>query len=199
MAPEVYDIKDFLQIGGTDVGEKVKHTISENQSYNESGQIDIHVSTYIPVPEGGTGSEKIISYPWVSSIKPAYITMSTKAQKIARSPFAKAILQELTWMRDNQVPGTAEIAPKAYRLFTLIQDYTERRFSDPFSSYLNALFDGLCSDDRWADIDQKGYAQIEEITRHLASQRLDDYHKVDKAIMQLEALGINTTPYGFED
>ena len=127
------------------------------------------------------------------------VPVSAEVQRIARSPFVKAMIRELSWLRRNQSPGTPKASPRVHRLLSLIQDYADRHFSDPFSSYLNAVFDGLCVDNRWVDLQPEQYGRIEETTRRLAGRRLFDYCHVDKAIGQLVEIGLDTTPYGFAD
>ncbi len=200
MVADVLHDENTLQLtvgGAVDNGAEIPE--QQERVSDESGHTNLEALTYSPRQDQGTGSESIISGPWPSAAVQTAGSTGADAQRIARSPFAKAIVRELSWLRNNQIPGSAEVSPRVHRLFSLIQDYVERRFSDPFSSYLNAVFDGLCSDNRWADLDPAQYGRIEEITRKLAGQKLFDYRSVDKAIAQLEALGVDTTPYGFED
>lgn len=116
-----------------------------------------------------------------------------------RNPFAKVILSELEWVAKNQEQGQPAAAPRIARLLRVMRDYTLRYHDDPFASYLNALYDGLTADDFWIQIPRDTYLAILAITRKLAGISLSDFRQVDKAIADLEGLGLDTTPYVLED
>ena len=191
--------RDLQQTAGTMFEPSEKKQQSLESVSSDIGSMHTIALTHIPKVDDGTGSDKASSSLWNSAANAVRLSMSEDVQRIARSPFAKVIIENLSWLRDNQMPGLPDASPKINRLFSLIQDYVERRIADPFSSYLNALFDGLCSGNRWVDLTSNQYGQIAEITQKLARQTLTDYNKVDKAIAQLEAVGVDTTPYGFEN
>ena len=68
--------------------------------------------------------------------------------------------------------------------------------NDPYSKVVMALYDAMVFDNRWADYTSEQYGRAHNTLMQLAKQTNVDRTKVGKAIVQLESLGFNTTPYG---
>jgi hypothetical protein len=66
---------------------------------------------------------------------------------------------------------------------------------DPFVEVLMALHDALAFENRWAEYSATQYEGARKIIRKLVlPKRLSD-EKAEKAMMELERLGFDTTPF----
>ena len=60
-----------------------------------------------------------------------------------------------------------------------------------------ALYDGLIFEDRWSELEPRQYEGLHQIFSHLALNRELDDDEVATAIMAIERVGVNTSPYPF--
>lgn len=151
-----------------------------------------------------TDSEKDQSDSFTSAIVPEFRfepniriieeKMTIRATTIIRTHYTSKIIQALDYLSENQT-GEEDSLPQMYNLFKNLKIYTEEYFSDPFASFLSALYDGLVFEDFWQLIKPETYKRIAEIVKSLNNNSNLDYEKIDKKIDELEKLGIDTTPF----
>jgi len=114
-------------------------------------------------------------------------------QKIVRSHFMKDILDALEELQENAF--TSHMISSVDRILTTIRDLEDYSDQDSILEVLFAFYDALVADNSWANYSSEQYKGVKELLQRLANKatiRVDD---IEDAIMKLENLGFDTTPY----
>lgn len=133
------------------------------------------------------------------STKPA--TGKTENQKelkdaLLLSHYSKQISGHLM-----QLAELAESALAFGAIAKLLNDLTscsDALRANNFSLFSTALHDALASDDKWCGYSRTQYKEVAALFKEAASGG-NSYPKISRAIMHLEALGFNTTPFELYD
>lgn len=118
-----------------------------------------------------------------------------KAQKIIRAHFIGKILPLFEWVSEYHVANKSGSSNHISRAFYFILKLYKENHGDPFSSYLIALHDGLSYQHRWIEVERKTYKIIVHQIKSMMNRDFSDYKEIDKQILELEKLGIDTTPF----
>lgn len=121
---------------------------------------------------------------------------SAIAQKIIRVHYSKSILRTIKSIITLHSKGKLSASNGISELFKIIIKYAKENRDDPFTGYLLALFDGLSYNNAWISLENKKFIEIDKQIKLLCERNIDDYALINKEIMKLEDMGINTTPYG---
>ena len=119
---------------------------------------------------------------------------SQKATSIIRTFYTNKMKESLEWLSMNHktaLESTPYIQPLLENLKIYKQDY----FTDPYSSFVSALYDALVFNDSWMQLDREKFKQLLTIIIPLSNNRNLDYNTVDRAINKVEQLGLDTTPF----
>jgi len=117
------------------------------------------------------------------------------AVRILRKHFVEIIIADLKGIQRNAgKPSSAVYAESLLRTMRQVRDLTS---SDPFSAVVVALHDALAYKNRWADYRADQFEQARAIIAKYANQEVFP-DKVEKAIMELESAGFDTTPFEVE-
>lgn len=119
---------------------------------------------------------------------------SQLALKVIRTHYSKELIINLEWLAVNHEPNNPTSIPYISALLSLMKEYFDNFFHDPFSSFLIALYDGLTHNNEYLNLENTSYRKLFDFVKALNNQELD-YKRIDKYIFKLEELGINITPY----
>lgn len=119
---------------------------------------------------------------------------SQTATSIIRTFYTNKINESLEWLSKNH-EAPIESTPYIQPLLENIKEYKDDYFEDPFSSFLSALYDSLVFNNSWINLKKGQFAQLIKIMIPLNNNPKLDYENIDKAINQLEILGLDTTPF----
>ncbi|MBI4324086.1 MAG: hypothetical protein HY674_02360 [Chloroflexi bacterium] len=114
------------------------------------------------------------------------------AQRIIRKHFVETTLDDLRRMQDHS--GQPSASNYVQHLFKTIRQARDIAGSDPFLAVLIALHDALAYENRWADYSASQYDGALHVLAKYANQDVFP-EKIEKAIMELEDLGFDTTPF----
>lgn len=117
-----------------------------------------------------------------------------KPNRMIRTEYTEKIVTSLKWLIENHESNNQSI-PYMNKLQKAIIRFIDSHFEDPFSSFLTALYDGLINENIWICLSKESYKTILDILVKLNNDPKIDYDKVDKCIVELEKLGLETTPY----
>ncbi len=115
-------------------------------------------------------------------------------QKIARTFYTKKICDSLEWLSQNH-ETPMDSTPYIQQLLENLKMYKDDYFTDPFSSFISALYDSLVFNDSWINLKKEQFVQLINIIIPLNNNPKLDYDKIDKAINKLEELGLDSTPF----
>ena len=118
------------------------------------------------------------------------------AQHILRVHLAKQVLLSLREIQPYcHTPRAAFYANNLFRNIRTMRDLL------PFDPYLElalALHDALAYENNWANYNASQYQAMYQVLKNLLHQKHLPSRKVEKAIVELETLGLNTTPFSLE-
>lgn len=120
---------------------------------------------------------------------------TTKATSIIRTHYSRKIYEKLTWLSEN-FESTVEALPIWQELLEVLFDFKDNNFEDPFSAFISGLYDGLVNNDSWINLISSDFKVILKLIKSLNNNKNLDYDKIDKALMDLEDIGLDTTPFG---
>ncbi len=119
---------------------------------------------------------------------------SESAVRIVRTFYTKKINASLEWLSMNHETAMSS-TPYIQPLLENLKEYRDEHFTDAYSSFLSALYDALAGDDSWVKLRREDFAEIMKIVTSLNNRRKLDYDTIDKAINELEELGLDSTPF----
>lgn len=137
-----------------------------------------------------TTYESVITFPSYYEIK----EKSESAVRIVRTFYTKKINASLEWLSTNHKTPMSS-TPYIQPLLDNLKKYRDEHFVDPYSSFLSALYDALVSDDSWMKLKREDFAELIKIIIPLSNRRQLGYDTIDKAINELEKLGLDSTPF----
>lgn len=112
-----------------------------------------------------------------------------------RERFTAELLEDLKLLEGSV--GTYEAMHPANRLLHNLRDLRDLLPCDPYVEVAMALYDGLVFEDRWAELEAEQYEGLSAVFSRLVRDRELDDDEVANAIMAIERLGVDTTPYPF--
>jgi len=121
---------------------------------------------------------------------------SENAQQILRAHFAKEILRSL-----EQLAGCAAEPIAARYAGIMLRAMRTLRDMNPYDPYVEvamALHDALAFENRWAQVPGERYRGALDVLKKLHRLRRIDNAKAEKAIVDLEEIGFDTTPFAAE-
>jgi len=116
-----------------------------------------------------------------------------KAQLILRTHFAKQILTDLKKIQEHFENISAAIYVDS--LLRKMRAMEELSPYDPYIEVVAALHDALAYKDNWDKFDAEQYKGAYQILKELANRHRIDNDIAEKAIIKLENLGFDTTPF----
>ncbi len=121
---------------------------------------------------------------------------SENAQQILRAHFAKEILRSLEQLADCAgEPIAARYAGTMLRAMRTLRDINPY---DPYVEVAMALHDALAFENRWLGVPAERYRGALDVLKKLHKLRRIDNTKAEKAIVDLEEIGFDTTPFAAE-
>jgi hypothetical protein len=134
--------------------------------------------------------------PTASGEAPGRGSLATMAQQILRTHYANQLLAELAQLQEHCAePIAARYAGSLLRTMRTVRDVAP---FDPFVDVVVALHNALAFENRWTDYSAEQYQEAYEILRKLGQRRSVSDDKAAKAIMELEEMGFDTTPFTLE-
>jgi len=128
------------------------------------------------------------------SVPSTGVKLDANAQRVLRIHYAERILTDLHQIQQHYGKPTAAVYADS-----LLHTMREMRDLLPFDPYLEvvmALYDALAFQNRWSECSSNQYAGAYSVLKNLVKQESLSDDKVEKAIMSLEELGFDTTPFG---
>ena len=120
----------------------------------------------------------------------------SKTQQVLRAHYLPQILSDLQKIQPHC--GQASAAMYADRLLRTLRTLRDAIPTDPFVEVATALHDALALQNNWADCDAGQFDAARTILKTAAKkEKLTDQH-IEKAIIDLEAAGFDTTPFGMD-
>ena len=116
------------------------------------------------------------------------------ADRILRVHFVNPILADLRKIqRHCGTPAAAMYADSILRTIRAMRDLVP---FDPYTEVAMALYDAMAFQDRWLDYTAKQYEGAHHLLRNFAVRSQLRNNDIENAIMDLEDLGFDTTPFG---
>lgn len=135
--------------------------------------------------------------PPIAQAAPSQHVPDVEAQRVLRSHFTRDILSDLRKIqRCAREPGAAVYANALLRSMRAMRD---RCADDPFVDVVLALHDALAHENRWADLEAQQYVGAYDVLKALAERPSVQGQQAEKAIVRLEELGFETTPFEIQD
>ena len=123
---------------------------------------------------------------------PAKLTkLDPSAERIIRKHFVDKLLVDISLIQPHL--GRTTSANYALRLFNTLRQVRDTEGGDPFIAVLMAFHDALAYKDQWASFSVQHYESARRILAKYANQDILP-EKAEKAIMELEIAGFDTTP-----
>jgi hypothetical protein len=140
-------------------------------------------------PEPSTAFSKELSTPLSSP----GLTGDRDADRILRVHFATPILADLRKIqRHCGTPAAAVYADSILRTIRAMRDLVP---FDPYTELAMALYDAMAFQNRWLDYTAEQYEGAHHLLRNLADRSQLRNNDIENAIMDLEDLGFDTTPF----
>ena len=117
--------------------------------------------------------------------------------KIIRVHLCNELLELLQKLKDRA--ETPQVAGPASEVIRKLKNYDQFGDADPLRLLFSSLHDSLVSDDKWASCTSEQYAGIWKIIAEISSKQRIVLGSVEKSVIALENLGLNTTPFGIMD
>ncbi len=112
--------------------------------------------------------------------------------RITRAIFVKSILQALDAVQP--FAQTPDAALYVHHIFHQIREFETISPDDPLLEVLSGLYVALSYDNLWSDYHAGQFAAIRKILKTFADRPELKPMDIEKAIMEMEAAGFNTTP-----
>jgi hypothetical protein len=81
------------------------------------------------------------------------------------------------------------------RILHTIREMEDRSPKDPFLDILFALYDALAVDNNWTKYTADQYAKAKEVLEKYSKRSILNQKAIEKAIVELEEIGFDTTPF----
>jgi len=173
-----------------------------NQEQGISGEEDVQSEGTITEEEiddsikmtGASNQEyKKIDYSMTLLSPPESDKTDQKAQLILRTHFANQILADLRKIQKHFESAIASLYIDS--LLRTMRAMEELSPYDPYIEVVVALHDALAYKDNWDKFSAEQYKGAYRILKELANRQRIDSNIAEKAIMKLEKLGFDTTPF----
>lgn len=116
--------------------------------------------------------------------------------EIMRTHFIEPIIDSFEKVQMHA--NTANAALFINQVFHSIRDMEDESPYDPFLDILFAIYDALAIDNNWINYSAEQYNKIKEILRKYSSRTSLNQKAIEKAIVELEEAGLDTTPFTIE-
>jgi hypothetical protein len=120
---------------------------------------------------------------------------AAQATAILRSHFANGVVENLRKLQKHA--GTARAAMYAASVFQMVRQMRDLAPLDPYLEAVMALHDALAFENSWMKYSVPQYEAAAKVLERLAAEKAVTAEKVEKAIVRLEQIGFDTTPFGF--
>lgn len=110
-----------------------------------------------------------------------------------RARFVNPILEALQKVQPYE--GSSSMAVYIDQILHTIRQMEDHLPDDPLLEVLFALYDALAFNGRWGHYKADQYAKAIEVVRRVSQQQPLQTNAVEEAIMELENIGFDTTPY----
>jgi hypothetical protein len=118
---------------------------------------------------------------------------SPDAERILRVHFATPLLADLRKIQPHcGTPTAAVYADSVLRTIRAMRDLVP---FDPYTEVAMALYDAMAFQNRWSDYTAEQYEGAHHLLRNLADRSQLRNNYIEKAIMDVEDLGFDTTPF----
>lgn len=131
--------------------------------------------------------------PTASGQGPSASSLAPTAQQILRTHYANQLLAELAQLEQHCAEPIA--ARYACSLLSTMRTVRDVAPFDPFVDVVVALHHALAFENRWADYSARQYQEAYEVLRKLGQRKSVSDDKAAKAIIELEEIGFDTTPF----
>lgn len=131
--------------------------------------------------------------PTASGQAPSGSSLAPTAQQILRTHYANQLLAELAQLEQHCAePIAARYAGSLLSTMRTVRDVAP---FDPFVDVVVALHHALAFENRWADYSARQYQEACEVLKKLGQRKSVSDDKAAKAIIELEEIGFDTTPF----
>lgn len=117
-----------------------------------------------------------------------------EAENDIRKYYTDKIIVSLKWLSFNH-EKVADSLPYIGDLLKDLKEYKDKYFVHSYSSFISALYDALVFNDSWRVLEKRQFQKIYEIITSLNAVEKMEYKDIDKAINDLEGIGLDTTPF----
>ena len=114
-------------------------------------------------------------------------------QQVLRVHFLEPILDALRKIQPHV--GSPSSITYVNSLLRAIRQMMEHSPDDPFLEVLLGFYDALTFDSNWTRYAADQYAEAYKVLKQLSSQQRIQTDAVERAVMKLEDIGFDTTPY----
>jgi len=130
----------------------------------------------------------VVAHPHVQAKAP-----TVDAERIVRAHFASQILADLQMLAAHcREAIAARYASSLLRTMRTMRDVAPL---DPFVEVLMALHDAMVFENRWTDYEADQYQAAHEVLKKLTKPKRLTSDKAEKALMELDDIGFDTTPF----
>lgn len=119
--------------------------------------------------------------------------LDVEARRVLRVHFTDHILKDLERLQNECGKPTAAVY--ADNILRTIRAMRDRSPFDPFLEVVMALYDAMAYQNRWLSYSKKQYIEVHNLLKNLANREFVRNDHIEKAILELEDIGLDTLPY----
>ena len=161
-----------------ELGNDTREAISSSSSVSESSHSD---SGQIPFSSKGL---------------PSYQKPSNEFLEIMKMHILNPIFDAFD--KVQPYASSADAAVYVNKILHTIRQMEDRSPEDPFLDVLFALYDALAFNNNWTNYTAEQYSKAKKVLEKYSKRSLLDQKDVEKAIIELEDIGFDTTPFILE-
>jgi len=150
----------------------------------------------VGVAQAALPTARLAALPTPVEMPKRAVSIDETAQRVMRIHFAKQILRELQWL--EQKGGDPIAAMYVDSLFSKMRTMRDLSPTDPFVEVLMALYDAMAANNNWLNLKAHHFREAASILKKLLRRRKITEDAVEQAILSLEEIGFDTTPFGGE-
>ncbi len=165
----------------------------EDEPYLEGTITENDINNSITTPTESNQEYNKINFPILQLAPSISIKPDQKAQLILRTHFANQILADLNKIQKHC--RNINVAVYVDSLLRTMRAMEELSPYDPYIEVVIALHDALAYKNSWEKFSAEQYKGAYRVLKELAKRQRINNDIAEKAIMKLEELGFNTTPF----
>jgi len=165
----------------------------EDEPYLEGTKIEEDINNSITMPAESNQEHNKIDFPKMQLAPSISIKPDQKGQLILRTHFANQILADLNKIQKHC--RNISVAVYVDSLLRTMRAMEELSPYDPYIEVVIALHDALAYKNNWDKFSAEQYKGAYRVLKELAKRQRINNDIAEKAIMKLEELGFDTTPF----